>query len=102
MLLIFLDTHSIENSTMVTCLLFYLITLFHFCKYMLILNLMSAPSFKHIGAGATKDWEMCGTLQKHLFGTSHRFTVLLVTGNSIMIGYEREIFERLSCLQERG
>lgn len=38
--------------------MFYL-TFTDFCKYKLILNLMSVKHFKQAGTGATEDWESC-------------------------------------------
>lgn len=39
-------------------------------------------------------------LKKNLIGTFHRLGSSLVTSDSIMIGYERDIFERLSHSHE--
>ena len=45
---------------------------------MLILNLMPATHFNKVRTGATKDWESCGMLQKHLLGTFHRSIIMFV------------------------
>lgn len=56
--------------------MFYLINLIGFCKNMLIQNLMPATHFNQVGTGATKDWERCGMLHKHLIviDDSDKFT----------------------------
>lgn len=57
-----------------------------FFKYLCILNWMPATRFKHSGNGAAKDCKRCEKLQKHLFGSLHRWTGSLVTADSFMIG----------------
>lgn len=57
-----------------------------FFKYLCILNWMPATHFKHSGSGAAKDCKRCEKLQKHLFGSLHRWTGSLVTADSFMIG----------------
>lgn len=57
-----------------------------FFKCLCILIWFPAKRFKHSGSGAVKDWERCEKLQKHLFGSLHRWTGTLVTADSIMIG----------------
>lgn len=57
-----------------------------FFKYLCILNWMPATRFKHSGSGAAKDCKRCEKLQKHLFGSLHRWTSSLVTADSFMIG----------------
>lgn len=32
---------------------------------------MPETYFEQVGTAVTKDWESCGTLQNHLFGTFH-------------------------------
>ncbi len=34
---------------------------------------------------SNKDWESCGMLKKHVFGTIHRLTGSLVTADAVMI-----------------
>lgn len=42
----------------------------------------------------------CGMLLKHLFGTFHKLTGSLVTGDSIMIGSERGLRKAQSFLSK--
>ncbi len=69
-LLKFVDIDSIQ-------LMFYLISFFDFCKYLLTLNLMPATCFKKVWTGATKDRVSCGMF-KNLFGRFYGITGLLV------------------------
>lgn len=63
--------------------------------------MMLKTCFKQVVTGATNDWESCEMLQKHLFGTFHRYTGLLVTGDGIIIRYERGILKG-SVIHEQG
>lgn len=57
-------------------------------KYLLNVNSIPSARVKQVGSGATKCWEICGMLQKHLLGTSS-----LVMSDRIVIVNEKSILE---------
>lgn len=78
------DIYTIENSTNTICLMFYLISITIFCKYMYILNLLAAKHYKQVGTGAKKDWKSSGMLQKNILDNFLKYsTGSLVKGNRI-------------------
>lgn len=72
-----------------------------FYKYIFILNLMPATHCKHVETGATNDWESCGTLQKHLNGSFHRWPGSQVTGDGIAMGMKGASLKG-SAVHKRG
>lgn len=86
-LLILFNIYSIKNCIIKSYLMFYSINFIHFCKYMLILNLSASSTLETSCDRGNKDWER----------TVECYTGSTVTGDSVIIGYEGSVLERLRC-----